>query len=247
MLYVDEVNLLDDHVVDLLLDSAAMGVNVVEREGISFSHPARFILVGTMNPEEGELRPQLLDRFALCVEIKGITDPQARMDILERCVAFERDPEGFVEEWEVHDKHLSKEIARARILLPDVTYVETDLYAIAELSAGLQVDGHRSDIVILKTALAHAAYAGRECINEEDILVAAGLALPHRLKKQPFQETELRFQELEERLAEVRAELADTQEGEATSAAQSLISPVKKKSLATKQRRIPAGSRTGLP
>jgi Mg-chelatase subunit ChlI len=246
LLYVDEVNLLDDHVVDLLLDSAAMGVNVVEREGISFSHPARFILVGTMNPEEGELRPQLLDRFALCVEIKGITDPKARMDILERCVAFERDSEGFVEEWEVHDKHLSKEIARARILLPDVTYDETDLYAIAELSAGLQVDGHRSDIVILKTALAHAAYAGRDRINKEDILAAAGLALPHRLKKQPFQETELRFQELEERLAEVRTELADTQEAEAVSPTQGPISPVKKKSLATKQR-ISARSPTGLP
>jgi len=231
LLYVDEVNLLDDHVVDLLLDSAAMGVNVVEREGISFSHPARFILVGTMNPEEGELRPQLLDRFALCVEIKGITDSRARMDILERCVAFERDPEGLIAEWEVHDKHLSKEIARARILLPDVTYDETDLYAIAELSAGLQVDGHRSDIVILKTALAHAAYAGRDHINKEDILVAAGLALPHRLKKQPFQETELRFQELEERLVEARAELADTREAEVASPARGPISPVKKKEL----------------
>ncbi len=246
LLYVDEVNLLDDHVVDLLLDSAAMGVNVVEREGISFSHPARFILVGTMNPEEGELRPQLLDRFALCVEIKGITDPKARMDILERCVAFERDPEGFIEEWEAHDKHLSKEIARARILLPDVTYDETDLYAIAELSAGLQVDGHRSDIVILKTALAHAAYAGRDHINKEDILATAGLALPHRLKKQPFQETELHFQELEERLAEARAELADTQEAEATSPARGPISPVKKKSLAMKQK-LPARSPMGLP
>jgi magnesium chelatase subunit D len=229
LLYVDEVNLLDDHVVDLLLDSAAMGVNVVEREGISFSHPARFILVGTMNPEEGELRPQLLDRFALCVEIKGIIDPKARMDILERCVAFERDAEGFVEEWEVHDKHLSKEIARARILLPDVTYDEADLYIIAELSAGLQVDGHRSDIVILKTALAHAAYAGRDRINKEDILVAAGLALPHRLKKQPFQETELHFQELEEKLEQVRTEMADTQEAEAAPADQGPISSIKKK------------------
>ena len=108
LLYVDEVNLLDDHVVDLLLDSAAMGVNVVEREGISFSHPARFILVGTMNPEEGELRPQLLDRFALCVEIRGIADPQARVDILERTVQFESDPEGFRAEWEPYEEQLSQ-------------------------------------------------------------------------------------------------------------------------------------------
>lgn len=178
LLYVDEVNhLLDDHVVDLLLDSAAMGVNVVEREGISFSHPARFILVGTMNPEEGELRPQLLDRFALCVEIKGITDPKARVEILERCVKFEQDPEGFREEWEPHEEQLSREIASARELLPEVGYDHSHLLAIAELMANLSVDGHRADIVILKTALAHAAFAGRRRIKETDILAAAEVAL----------------------------------------------------------------------
>src|SRR5512136_491869 len=122
LLYVDEVNLLDDHVVDLLLDSAAMGRNVVEREGISFSHPARFILVGTMNPEEGELRPQLLDRFALCVEIRGITAHEARVDILERTVQFESDPEGFRTEWEPYEQQLSRDIARAREVLPAVAY-----------------------------------------------------------------------------------------------------------------------------
>ncbi len=209
LLYVDEVNLLDDHVVDLLLDSAAMGVNVVEREGISFSHPARFILVGTMNPEEGELRPQLLDRFALCVEIRGIVDPRARMDILERCVQFERDPDAFRAQWQSEEERLCRRIVRARQLLPQVTYQRTDLFTIAELSAGLGVDGHRSDIVILKAALAHAALAGRQTVTEEDILVAAELALPHRLKKQPFQETELRFEELEHRLEEVRNEVAE--------------------------------------
>jgi magnesium chelatase subunit D len=208
LLYVDEVNLLDDHVVDLLLDSAAMGVNVVEREGISFSHPARFILVGTMNPEEGELRPQLLDRFSLCVEIKGITDPQARVEILERCVQFEQDPEGFREEWEPHEEQLSREIARARELLPEVRYEPRDLLVIAELMANLSVDGHRADIVILKTALAHAAFAGRRRINEADILAAAELALPHRLKRQPFQEEELELQDLKEKLAQVSTELA---------------------------------------
>lgn len=196
LLYVDEVNLLDDHVVDLLLDSAAMGVNVVEREGISFSHPARFILVGTMNPEEGELRPQLLDRFSLCVEIRGILDPQARMEILERCLAFEQDPEAFRRKWQPEEEALSRRIERARKLLPQASYRREDLFTIAELSASLGVDGHRSDIVILKTALAHAAFSGRPRINEEDILTAARLALPHRLKKHPFQEVELHFEDL---------------------------------------------------
>jgi len=225
LLYVDEVNLLDDHVVDLLLDSAAMGVNVVEREGISFSHPARFILVGTMNPEEGELRPQLLDRFALCVEIRGITDPRARVDILERCVQFEQDPEGFRAEWEPREEQLSQEIARARVLLPDVTYDTNDLYTIAELTAGFQVDGHRADIVILKTARAHAAFHGRRRINEADILAAAELALPHRLKRQPFQETEMQFEQLEERLEQVKAELSMQ---ESSGPAETDPSPVKK-------------------
>ena len=114
LLYVDEVNLLDDHVVDLLLDSAAMGVNVVEREGISFSHPARFMLVGTMNPEEGDLRPQLLDRFALCVDMHGIADPRQRVAIVERRVAYESDPEGFYQEWQPHEEQLSDDIAQAR-------------------------------------------------------------------------------------------------------------------------------------
>jgi magnesium chelatase subunit D len=208
LLYVDEVNLLDDHVVDLLLDSAAMGVNVVEREGISFSHPARFILVGTMNPEEGELRPQLLDRFSLCVEIKGIADPQARVEILERCVQFEQDPEGFREEWEPYEEQLSQEIARARELLPEVGYGPRDLLVIAELMANLSVDGHRPDIVILKTALAHAAFAGRRRINGTDILAAAELALPHRLKRRPFEEAEVKLQDLKEKLAQVSTESA---------------------------------------
>ena len=219
LLYVDEVNLLDDHVVDLLLDSAAMGVNVVEREGISFSHPARFILVGTMNPEEGELRPQLLDRFSLCVEIKGIADPQGRVEILERCVQFEQDPEGFREEWEPYEEQLSGEIARARELLPEVRYDPSDLLVIAELMANLSVDGHRPDIVILKTALAHAAFAGRRRINETDILAAAELALPHRLKRQPFQEAELEFQDLKEKLTQVRTEVAHQETASSTESA----------------------------
>jgi Mg-chelatase subunit ChlI len=217
LLYVDEVNLLDDHVVDLLLDAAAMGRNIVEREGISFSHPSRFILVGTMNPEEGELRPQLLDRFALCVEIRGIALHQARVDILERTVQFESDPEGFRAEWEPYEQQLCGDIARAREILPRVRYEPNDLYTIAELTTGFEVDGHRADIVILKTALAHAALRfarnGQNpeelTISQLDILAAAELALPHRLKRMPFQETENRLDELSNRLEEARREASD--------------------------------------
>jgi Mg-chelatase subunit ChlI len=200
LLYVDEVNLLDDHVVDLLLDSAAMGVNVVEREGISFSHPSRFILVGTMNPEEGELRPQLLDRFALCVEIKGIPQPAQRVEIIRRRTEYEKDPAAFYAAWQAEERALSQRIAQARRLLPQVIYSDEDLLIIAELTSEFEVDGHRADIVILKTALAHAAFEGRQAISERDILLAAELALPHRLKKKPFQETAMQLEQLEQRL-----------------------------------------------
>src|SRR5512136_399092 len=215
LLYVDEVNLLDDHVVDLLLDSAAMGVNVVEREGISFSHPARFILVGTMNPEEGDLRPQLLDRFAFAVDIQGIHDQMARMAILERNLQFESDPEGFREEWEPHEQQWSNEIDRARKRMPDVKYRQSDLAAIAGLVGGLGVDGHRADLVILKGARAHAALQGRTYITKEDILLAAELALPHRLKRQPYQEDgSISAQDLSERLEKAESEFPGGDEAE---------------------------------
>jgi len=206
VLYVDEVNLLDDHVVDLLLDAAAMGINVVEREGISFGHPARFILIGTMNPEEGELRPQLLDRFALCVDIRGIRDPAARMAIMERNLAYEADPEGFYTEWASKEQALSSEIARARRLLPEIGYTQSDLATIATMMSELGVDGHRADLVVLKTARAHAAFEGRTCLSDRDILLAAELALPHRLKRHPLQEADVTMGDLSERLAEARAQ-----------------------------------------
>jgi magnesium chelatase subunit D len=204
ILYVDEVNLLDDHVVDLLLDAAAMGINIVEREGISFSHPARFILIGTMNPEEGDLRPQLLDRFALCVDIQGIRDPAARVSIIERNLACEAAPEEFYAAWLPRERALSEEIARARLLLPHVRYSHSDLATIATMMSELGVDGHRADLVVLKTARAHAAYEGRTRLNDRDILLAAELALPHRLKRHPFQESEASLSDLAERLAEAR-------------------------------------------
>lgn len=206
LLYIDEVNLLDDHVVDVLLDAAAMGVNIVEREGISFSHPARFILVGTMNPEEGDLRPQLLDRFAHSVDIRGIRDPRDRVAIIERNLAFEKDAEAFCEEWRPHEKALSDKISTARTMVDEVSYSSRDLISIASLTASLHVDGHRSDLVILKTALAHAAFNGRDAINDHDIAVAAELALPHRIRRGPFQQAEITMEELQERISDLQGE-----------------------------------------
>lgn len=206
VLYVDEVNLLDDHVVDLLLDSAAMGVNVVEREGISFQHPARFVLVGSMNPEEGDLRPQLLDRFAHAVDVVGLTNAADRVEILRRRIHFEQDPEMFAEEYEPAEENESARIVTARSLYPLVKYTEKDLYTIAALTASFRVDGHRADIVILRTARAQAAYDGRAQINDRDILLAAELALPHRMKKQPFQESALNPDQLQNNMRQARAE-----------------------------------------
>ncbi|MGD8405962.1 MAG: ATP-binding protein [Anaerolineales bacterium] len=203
LLYIDEVNLLDDHVVDVLLDSAAMGVNSVEREGISFAHPARFILVGTMNPEEGDLRPQLLDRFALSVDITGIRDPRERVLIMERNLAFEKDPEAFREEWMPKEKELSEQIAMARTIVNKVTYTSRDLLSIAALTASLNVDGHRADLVILKAARAQAAFEGRTAINDHDIALAAELALPHRIKRTPFQQAEMSSEQLQERIEQL--------------------------------------------
>lgn len=204
LLYIDEVNLLDDHVVDVLLDSAAMGMNIVEREGISFAHPARFILVGTMNPEEGDLRPQLLDRFALSVDITGIREARERVLIIERNLAFERDPDAFREQWLPHEQKLSRMIEQARARVDRVSYSHRDLLTIASLTSSLNVDGHRADLVILKAARAHAAFEGREAIANRDIALAAELALPHRLKRSPFQQTEISLAQLQERIEQLQ-------------------------------------------
>ena len=214
LLYIDEVNLLDDHVVDVLLDSAAMGVNVVEREGISFSHPARFILVGTMNPEEGELRPQLLDRFALSVDIVGIREPRERVMIMERNLSFERDPEEFRREWMPRELEISKQIELARTLVDEVAYTSRDLLSIAALTASLNVDGHRADLVILKAARAQAAYEGRTKINDHDIALAAELALPHRIKRTPFQQAEITSDQLQERIEQLAGQSVPTESDE---------------------------------
>lgn len=210
LLYIDEVNLLDDHVVDLLLDSAAMGVNVVEREGISFVHPARFILVGTMNPEEGDLRPQLLDRFGLSVELVGIRDARDRVLIMERNLSFEGDSDAFLNEWMPREEDVSDQISRARRIVDRVTYTRRDLLSIAALSTDLNVDGHRADLVLLKTARANAAFEGRLAITGRDIALAAELAYPHRIKRGPFQQAEISADQLQERIEQLHGQSASS-------------------------------------
>jgi Mg-chelatase subunit ChlI len=214
LLYIDEVNLLDDHVVDLLLDSAAMGVNIVEREGISFAHPARFILVGTMNPEEGDLRPQLLDRFALSVDIRGIREARERVLIMQRNLAFESEPEEFRKQWLTKEQEVSHQIEQARPRVDKVTHTNRDLLSIAALTSSLNVDGHRADLVILKTARAHAAFEGRTAITDRDIALAAELALPHRIKRGPFHQTEMTMEDLQERIEQLEGASANTGEPE---------------------------------
>ena len=187
-LYIDEVNLLEDHIVDLLLDSAAMGINTVEREGISFTHPARFILVGTMNPEEGELRPQLLDRFGLCVQVNSLRDKSLRMEVLKRKAEFDDDPEGFLRKWEPEQKKLLEKILKAKENLKKVEIDDEALSLVVEITSELNLDGHRADIVMLKSARAYTAFNGREKITSEEIKKVAPLALRHRLKRLPFED-----------------------------------------------------------
>lgn len=229
ILYVDEVNLLDDHVVDLLLDSAAMGVNVVEREGISFAHPARFILIGTMNPEEGDLRPQLLDRFALSVEVRGLHDANERMEIVERHIAYENDPERFRAEWLPYEQSLGEQIAAARGMLDQVHYTRLNLRQIAELTSAARIDGHRADMVILKTARAHAALNQRDHITAHDILIAATLAIPHRLKRGPFTDAQMSQVEMEKILEKTESTWGEGDEAEPTAPDTGEEQAVKKK------------------
>ncbi|WP_319578743.1 AAA family ATPase [uncultured Methanospirillum sp.] len=188
ILYVDEVNLLNDHIVDVLLDAAAMGMNFIEREGVSYVHPASFILIGTMNPEEGELRPQLLDRFGLCVDIEGITDADTRVDVIKRRQAFEENQVGFLEEWAEPEQQIRERITRAQELLPSVSISDEMLFIIAQICIDMGVDGHRADITMMKTASTLAAYHGRNCVVEADVREAATLVLPHRMRRRPFSE-----------------------------------------------------------
>jgi magnesium chelatase subunit D len=198
ILYVDEVNLLDDHIVDVLLDAAAMGVNIVEREGVSFSHPSSFILVGTMNPEEGELRPQLLDRFGLCAEIEGISEAEARVEIVKRRMEYEKDPECFIKEWENEEEELKERIVRAKELLQSVKIDDDKLKLIAQICIDMSVDGHRADIAMMKTAATIAAFHERNEVTEEDVKEAAELVLPHRMRRKPFSEQKMEQEKLDQ-------------------------------------------------
>ncbi|HCX61299.1 AAA family ATPase [Sedimentibacter sp.] len=196
ILYVDEVNLLDDHVVDVLLDAAAMGVNSIEREGISYAHPSKFVLIGTMNPEEGDLRPQLIDRFGLVVDVYGEKDTSLRTEVIKRRLGFEDDPSKFVKEYEEEQTKLSKQIDDAKKLLDKVVYSESCLRLAAEIAIKMGVDGHRADITLIKTSITHAAYMGRTKVEKEDIIAAAKLSLPHRMRRQPFEEGIIDFDEI---------------------------------------------------
>lgn len=198
ILYVDEVNLLDDHIVDVLLDSAAMGVNTVEREGVSFTHPANFILVGTMNPEEGELRPQLLDRFGFSVNITGILDPGLRVEVVKRRALFEEDPEAFAALWEAEQDKLRQQISAAKALLPKVQISDEMLFLIARIAIEMGVDGHRADLIMMKAAKTMAAFNGREEVTEEDIRQSVDLTLLHRMRRKPFQDLAIDREKLQE-------------------------------------------------
>jgi magnesium chelatase subunit D len=212
-LYVDEVNLLSDHLVDLLLDVAAMGVNHVEREGVSVRHPSRFILVGTMNPEEGELRPQLLDRFGVTVEVSGSPDPADRVEVVRRRLRYEAAPEEFSREWSNAEAKLAASVESARLRLPGVGLDEDILFRISTLCANLGVDGLRGDLVTAKAARTLAAWDARNEVLPDDVKRAALLALAHRRRRGPFEQPGIELEELENALSEDRPDPPEDPDG----------------------------------
>ena len=202
ILYVDEVNLLADHIVDVLLDAAASGVNTVEREGISVTHPARFILIGTMNPEEGELRPQLLDRFGLAVEVTGQAEPALRAEVVRRRIAYEAEPTRFAARYAEQEAALSRRIVKARTNLPWITVGDEMLDLITHICAGSGVDGLRADITMYKTAQTLAAWEEHSQVTVEDVRRSAEFVLLHRRRRQPFEEPGLDQQQLDDLIRE---------------------------------------------
>ncbi|SDH25596.1 magnesium chelatase ATPase subunit I [Roseospirillum parvum] len=188
-LYIDEVNLLEDHLVDLLLDVAASGENVIEREGLSVRHPARFVLVGSGNPEEGELRPQLLDRFGLSVEVSTPTDLDVRIQVVRRRDAFERDPEGFVAEWAAADTEVRDTLSAAKQRLPQVEVPEQALETASRLCMALGTDGLRGELTLMRAARAVAALDGAEVVSQAHMRGVAPSALRHRLRRDPLDES----------------------------------------------------------
>lgn len=216
ILYVDEINLLEDHIVDLLLDAAATGVCRVEREGMSEEYPSRFVLVGTMNPEEGTLRPQLLDRFGLSVRVKGSLAQEERLELVRRQVEFEDDAEAFLARFADEEQRLAEQVSRAKELYPNVSFPEDIALFSAGLCSEVSVDGYRADIVMMRTSRALAALEERDRVTRDDILAAARFVLPHRLKRLPFEEVALDDKVLERAMdaLEERGIQAPKDEGE---------------------------------
>ena len=205
ILYVDEVNLLDDHLVDILLDAAASGINVIEREGISHVHPARFMLVGTMNPEEGELRPQFLDRFGLSLSVNSVNDHRLRAQIVSRRIAFDSDPESFVSKYSADETVLANQVLTARELVNSVTIPQEMIELAVQLSVEVEAQGHRADIAIIKTARSLAAFLENSDVNQDHIAEAARFVLLHRITNIPLATAGL----LEEKLEEILAGIVD--------------------------------------
>ena len=206
ILYIDEVNLLNDHLVDILLDAAAMGRNYVEREGISVTHRSEFILVGTMNPEEGDLRPQLLDRFGLAVEVDGRFTPEERQEVVKRRINYEADPEAIMAQWQQTEQEQRERVLRSQELLPQVTVSDDILELITSICAEYDVDGMRGDITMYKTAATISAYEERTEVNAEDVREAANLALLHRQRRQPFQQPNLATEQLDNMVDDFRSQ-----------------------------------------
>lgn len=188
ILYVDEINLLEDHIVDVLLDAAAMGVNTIERDGISYSHPAKFMLVGTMNPEEGELRPQLLDRFGLSTTIESEKQTERRVEVMKRRLEFEDNPSAFFEKYAPKQQELLTKIQTAKKLLPKVQVAEKLYEDVANLSIALNIESHRADITMIKAAKTYAALQGELDVTMAHLAAVAPLVYAHRLKQNPFEE-----------------------------------------------------------
>lgn len=204
ILYIDEVNLLDDHIIDVLLDAAAMGWNIIEREGVKIKHPSRFILVGTMNPEEGELRPQILDRFGLMVDVEGLNDVKDRVEVIKRVEEFNENPEAFYKKFEEEQNKLRERIIKARELLNKVEISDDLLEFISKVCIELGIQTNRADITVVRTAKALAAYNGRTYVTIDDVKEAMELALPHRMRRKPFEPPQLNKEKLEQMINEFK-------------------------------------------
>jgi magnesium chelatase subunit D len=246
ILYIDEVNLLPDHLVDVLLDAAALGVNTVQREGVSVVHPSQFLLIGTMNREEGDLRPQLLDRFGLMVEVAGPRDPELRTEVVRRRLAFESDPAAFAARWEGEQDLLRRRISEARERLPRVVLDDALLTVISQLCCEFEVDGLRADIVLHKAARGLAALGGRTEATTEDVRSAAELVLPHRQRRRPFEQPHLDRELLDDRLSRLQSP-SDHEEGQSGADGERVFDPAAPQPVRRIEVSPPTGLSTSMP